>query len=428
MRIALLGFGSRGDVQPFAVLGRALAARGHDVWLAAPEDADGFVRQCGLPYRRLAGNVRALVESDEGKRLLASGSVIEFSKRMLAQMALIRDELDDTVTAAVDNADVVITHALIADRAASVCEKTGTARLVVIHTVPLQPTREFSCPIMGLRDLPVGALNKLTGNLFWAIYLRGARNDLNRLRTKLGLPAVTHSPWASLDAAQIPSLCIVSPHVVPRPNDWPAWHRMSGALVADQAMREGLGECGVAPAVEAFLAAGSAPYFIGFGSMPVTDPPAMLRLTLTALSRIDARAIIGAGWSSLPGADDPRLCIVGAVDHDAVLPRCAGMVHHGGAGTTSAAMRAGIPAAVFSVFSDQPFWGKRVVQLGVGVHHRFQALDADRLAGALQALRDPVVMTRARALAAALRDEDGITNAIDVIEGVAPHRPVPRLA
>lgn len=426
MKIAVLSYGTRGDVQPYVALTRALVARGHDAWLAGPEDARSFIEGAGLAYRRLAGDARALLDSEEGRRLLASGNVLAMSKRMVAFTHSVRDQLDEDLEAACAGADLVVAHMLVGDRAASVCERHGQ-RCVMASTFPIAPTRAFTNPLVD-RELPTGFLKRSSHLLVAQAFYRLGKGDLDHFRNKLGLKPVSRVPWDSLRASGVPVFFIHSAHMVPRPDDWDPQWQVTGQIVPDAGMRAALGERAMSEELSRFIDEGPPPFFIGFGSMPVVDPAAMMRMALQALEQIDGRAIIGAGWSRLPAdVASPRVCLVGAVDHDTLLPRCAGMVHHGGAGTTTAALRAGIPAAVLSVFGDQPFWGRTLEGLGAGVHRRFTQLDARVLASVLQALRDEGRRARARELGEKLRAEDGTANLVAQLEAWSSRAPVPRL-
>ena len=164
------------------------------------------------------------------------------------------------------------------------------------------------------------------------------------------------------------------------------------------------------------------------GSMPVVDPEAMVRETLAALERVGGRAIVGAGWTrAIETPDSKRVFMVGGVDHESVLPRCAGVVHHGGSGTTAAVARAGVPSAVFSVFADQPFWGTTLERLGVGVHRRFRELSAPVLAKSLLELRDSDRCDRARDLGQRMRADDATARITRSIEQWATTAPAPAL-
>jgi UDP:flavonoid glycosyltransferase YjiC (YdhE family) len=164
--------------------------------------------------------------------------------------------------------------------------------------------------------------------------------------------------------------------------------------------------------------------------MPVLDPASLLKDVIALSKRHSIRALVGAGWTSYAAGSLPAdVFVAPAFDHDRVLPRCRAAVHHGGAGTTSAALRAGLPTVVCSIFADQPFWGDRVERLGVGTTFPFQKLTANRLSAALDVVLTPEVAARAHHLGRALRAEDGTKAIVDLVErfattkGISVHAP-----
>lgn len=210
-----------------------------------------------------------------------------------------------------------------------------------------------------------------------------------------------------LAAAGATELQAYSRLLVPDLDDYGPHRPLVGFLDPTPELRSRLGETGIDPDLEAWLDDGPPPVFVGFGSMPVTDPAAALDRVRAVCTRLGARALVGAGWSDFAAGGKDQVRVAGALDHDAVLPRCAAAVHHGGAGTTSAVVSAGLPSLVCSVFADQPFWGARLEALGVGTHVRFADLDEAALERGLRAALDPATVGRAGRLGAALREERG---------------------
>ncbi|MFO0589794.1 MAG: glycosyltransferase [Polyangiaceae bacterium] len=419
MKIALLTHGTRGDVQPFLALAHALEARGHEVVLGAPANLVGFVDRCGVRSAPLAIDSQAFLESEEGRKWLASGHVREFTERMLALFHQHAEALDRDVLAACEGADAIIAGALMEDRAACVAEARGLP-LALVHMFPVRVTGDYASGVVTGRTLPFRFLNRATYALFDHLFWRASRDDINALRSRLGLPATTLSTAARSASARTLIVNAYSRHIVPPPSDWPEEQIVTGAFAFPESLRARLDE-GRPPAdLAAFLDAGPAPVFLGFGSMPVTDPEAMMRVVAAVTERLGVRAVVGAGWSKLVhlGSSLPeRVSIVDTVNHEWLLPRCAAAVHHGGSGTTAAVLRAGLPALVTSVFADQPFWGARVERLGVGVHVPYRRLTEATLAAGLARVLTPEARARASALGAAIRsEEDGVPVAVRAIE------------
>jgi UDP:flavonoid glycosyltransferase YjiC (YdhE family) len=205
-----------------------------------------------------------------------------------------------------------------------------------------------------------------------------------------------------------------SPAVIPKPPDWGEDTHVTGYWFLDPV------EAWTPPAaLVEFLEAGPPPVFVGFGSMSSRKPEETTALIVDALDRAGQRAILLSGWGGLEGARVPdTVFVVDAVPYSWLFPRVAAVVHHGGAGTTSAGLRAGVPSLVIPFFGDQPFWGRRVAALGVGpepVPRR--RLTAERLARALrEAVTDEGMRQRAAELGARIRTEDGVGRAVAVLE------------
>jgi UDP:flavonoid glycosyltransferase YjiC (YdhE family) len=229
------------------------------------------------------------------------------------------------------------------------------------------------------------------------------------LRERLKLPA--HTAASYLRAARtIPALYAMSPHVVPPIRDANVY--TTGYWFLDES---------AAPSadLERFLAAGDAPVYVGFGSMSSSDPAATLRLIVAATERAGRRAVIGRGWSGAAALDLPEtVYMLDAAPHQWLFPRMAALVHHGGAGTTAAGLAAGKPTLIVPHMADQPYWGRRVAELGVGVaplprRKLSLATLAERLE---QLLGDRSIQARAEALGRQIRNERGVEAAVVWIE------------
>jgi UDP:flavonoid glycosyltransferase YjiC (YdhE family) len=255
-------------------------------------------------------------------------------------------------------------------------------KLRLIHIMqPFVPTSEFR---MGLPVLPLMPMRNTYNRLSYSLVRRGGWSMMgkggNQLRTQhLGLAKQTWGKHrAMLDAT--PSLLLVSRHVISPPADWPPHHRVTGYLFDDDSAWE------APPDLLNFLAEGEKPVYIGFGSMRVKQPEATTRLVLEGVRRSGKRAILLSGWAGIGALELPKdVFLLDYAPHSWLFPRMAAVVHHGGAGTTAAGLRAGVPSIVVPILADQPYWGKRVYELGVGAKPipRGQ-LTAENLAAAIQ--------------------------------------------
>jgi UDP:flavonoid glycosyltransferase YjiC (YdhE family) len=263
-----------------------------------------------------------------------------------------------------------------------------------------------------------GALNRASYRLTEQMMWQGFRSaDTVARQQVLSLPkAAFWGPYGSERFKQNPILYGYSPAVIPRPTDWDGQMHVTGYWFLDPA------DEWTPPAnLLEFLQAGSPPVFIGFGSMSTRNPGETTDLILRALARTGQRAILLSGWGGLHNSDLPDTAfMVDAIPYSWLFPRVAAVVHHGGAGTTSAGLRAGVPSIIIPFFADQPFWGRRVAELGVGpAPIPRKQLTADRLAQAIQtAVTDEAMRQRAAELGAKIRAEDGIARAVEVVAQV----------
>jgi sterol 3beta-glucosyltransferase len=205
-----------------------------------------------------------------------------------------------------------------------------------------------------------------------------------------------------------------SPVVLPTPADWDRSSVAAGYWFLDRPR-----SWEPSASLRAFLIAGPPPVYVGFGSMPSQDAARTTRIVLAALERTGQRGVLATGWGGLAAADlPPSVYLLAEAPHDWLFPQMAAVVHHGGAGTTAAALRAGVPTVICPFFGDQPFWGRRVATLGAGPPPIPQRrLTVDALSAAVRtAVSDPAIRERAAAVGAAIRAEDGVYNAIAAIE------------
>jgi UDP:flavonoid glycosyltransferase YjiC (YdhE family) len=325
--------------------------------------------------------------------------------------------MNTEILRACDGADVIVAGLLTEDKVACIGEARDIP-VVSLHMAPFRPTRGYPNCFVTNRRLP-SPLNLATGLLFQRVWWRGMHQDINHFRADLGLAPTKRPTPSRMAAAGNVELQAFSPILAPAIHDYGERRPLIGFLHPEPETRALLGEAALHDGLDAWLAAGDPPAFFGFGSMPVTDPAAALRMISQVTDNLGLRALVGAGWSAL-GSDSTggdRVRVVGEVNHNLVFPRCRLAVHHGGSGTTVASVSAGLPTLVCSVFADQPFWGGRLEDLGAGTHFPFSKMSPLRLEDSLRRILEPSVTTRAGELAAALRREGNATQrGADIVE------------
>jgi len=425
LRIVIPTTGSRGDVQPYLALGQGLRAAGYDVRLATHADFEALVRDHGLDFFAIEANGRALQASEVGDRMLRAGSnPFAFMREFVRLRVPLLRELMSHCREACVGADAVLLSptALLIGQSVAEALRLPTVWTSLQPTSPSRFQANFLFPAAPAW-LPDGGLYNLAthlvaGETVWQL----VRTPFNEARREvLGLPALPLWGPAGGFFNSTLKLYGYSPRVVPRPPDWGPQHQVTGYWFLDEA--------GVMPppGLEAFLEAGPAPVYVGFGSMHNRNVEEITELVLRALERTGQRGVLHTGWGGLePTARSDQVFWVGSVSHHWLFPRLAAVVHHGGAGTTGAALRAGVPAVVVPFMSDQPFWGRRVFELGVGPRPiPRRQLSAERLAHAIEvAVSNQDLRKRAAALGALIRSEQGVTRAVELIQGQLPLRPL----
>ena len=416
MRVTIPTTGSRGDVQPYVALGMGLRASGWDVCLATHANFEPFVREHGLDFFALDECGETMQGSAGGGRMLRSGDnpftfLAEFSRLRRPRM----ERLMENCWRACRDADLILLSNTELFIGQAVAEKLGvpTCWASLQPTTPSLFLANFLFPDHPWWLLDAGLYNLLTHTLAGEILWQWMRPFVNAARKKvLGLPPVNIiGPIADYLFPPV-SLDGYSPLVIRPAPDWGKRHHVTGYWFLD----DGLGYRPPAD-LAAFLAAGPAPAYIGFGSMHNRDPEAVSRLVIDALGQAGQRGVLLTGWSGMRAERSDRVFFLNNVPHDWLFPRMAAIVHHGGAGTTSAALRAGTPSLVIPFMSDQPFWGRRVFKLGAGPKPiARQNLTVDALAkGIYRAVTDPVIRLRAADVGRRIRAEDGVGRAVELL-------------
>ncbi len=409
-RIALLTLGTRGDVQPFLALAKRLVTRGHDVVLAAPSNFETWIESHGIRFHSMGMDLEALMRSDEARAIVAGGWHRLPSMWRSTILPLFEASLA-AVWAAGRDADVLVFHPKVY-AATDLAEATG-ATPIVAAPVPVFPTGDFANLLLpgsyGRR------LNRWSWALFHASRLPYVRS-LDRWRSRvLGLgPGPRWAPVGGSARGLAMRLCAASPAVLPKPSDWDDDLHLTGYWQLDEGT-----DWVPDPALEAFLSGGAPPVYVGFGSMTSKDPAARFRLIAEALQRAGLRAVVASGWEREVELEaPPHVHLVRHVPHGALFPRVRAVVHHGGAGTTAAGLRAGRPSLVCPQAVDQPFWGRRVAALGAGPKPLPRRdWSASSLSERLRELvSNPAYARRSEALADALAQEDGVGRAAELIE------------
>jgi sterol 3beta-glucosyltransferase len=414
MKFVFLTYGTDGDTRPLAALAKELIRRGHEARLLADRACAPLALAHGIPFTPLAGDIRQAVLPDGALGTVAQGRA-DLSRVTRACARIAREHTASWMATAAEAAagcDVLVFSGLASYVGLAVAE---ALRIPCIGAGlwPMTPTREFGAAFLRPRRLP-GWANRLTHHFFGALSWAMFRPAVEAARTQVfGLPP-RRRMWSGY-----PILYGCSPALVPRPVDWPAKVSVSGAwqLGADAAWQP-------PPALASFLERGEPPVYVGFGSMAGLDPQALLQ-ALHALAR-ERRVLFYPGWSGIDLSGlPPDVFVLGDTPHDWLFPRTGAIVHHGGAGTSHAAARAGVPSVVVPFAGDQFFWSDRLVKAGVALACPASALGRNDLSGLVAAAGAPAMQAQARRVAAAMAGEDGIVAAVERMLGGAACVPLP---
>ncbi|MFE1594903.1 glycosyltransferase [Nocardia sp. NPDC058705] len=424
MRIAIPLTGTRGDVHPIVALGVELRRRGHDVLIGAPPNLVEFVTAAGLEARACGPDVQQLYSSDEGQRALAAGNTLRLMQLVAKQMSGYAQQMNREVIDVCAGADLIVASTVTEDRASSVAEAMGVP-LVVVHYFPIRANSAYPFPgALPPQWNPPAAINRATWTLAENLRRVVFARYLNDLRDMLGLKKSFAGPAATLARADVTEIQIYDPALVPGlPEQWDERRPFTGFLTLDHDTRVAVGDlAGDHDGILSWIDEGDPPVFFGFGSMPIRDAGAVLAMVDEVSARLGVRALVSAGWSDLDtGAarHGAQVKIVGEFAHDAVFPRCAAAVHHGGIGTLFESLRAGLPTLVCSVSFEQPLWGGQVERLGLGAHLPFTKLTAARLEQKLAPLLTAERRARVAEFARTLRTEGTTEYAADLVEAAA---------
>jgi UDP:flavonoid glycosyltransferase YjiC (YdhE family) len=414
MKITVFAAGSRGDIQPCVALSLGMQQAGYQVRLAAPADFADFIQQHKVEFFPLHGEIQQIMAGNTGREFMESGGAnplksIRAIRKMIAPVIM---SMAADAYASCQDADALICLGVFSAFGQSIATALDIPMLHV-EPAPLLPTRAFPAPAWPIqRDLG-GPHNFLSGRAMLQTIWHWYRPFVNAFRQTLELPPYSATQFYRA-LRSTPMLGAYSPAIIPRPMDWPESHHITGTFFLDQQddwqpPRE----------LTAFLAGGDPPVYVGFGSMAGRSPQRLAGLTLNALALSGRRGVLVTGWGGLrPELVPNNVFVLDSAPHAWLFPRMAAVVHHGGAGTTAEGLRAGVPTVIVPFAFDQSFWGARIKSLGLGPEPIPQnKLTAVRLAAAIStAVSDPLIMQRARATGAAIRAEDGVHNAVQIIQ------------
>ncbi|WKZ46077.1 MAG: glycosyltransferase [Anaerolineales bacterium] len=419
MNITILTYGSRGDVQPFLPLSVKLISRGHHVKLAAPSRFKNLVESYGITFIPLPGD-----PADAIQKITAGGqNIFTMLREGLHHAFEVGAPVFRQSEEACKDADLII-HAFSHAVYGHTLARELNIPDIHIQTFPMfAPTSDY--PSVVLPDLKNRSLNYFTHlagiKIIWWLSLFGyeyIRRRAGLPKRKLYFPFDENPPFDKLRTSLRPPtliLCAWSPSLIPPSAEWTANVHVTGFFFFGETES-------YQPHAELqnFLSAGDAPICVSFGSMVNRDAERIDRVIREATTRTNNRLVILSGWGGALKPSSSDLLYLESAPHDWLLPRCKMIVHHGGAGTVSAGLRAGIPQVVVPFMTDQPFWARRVYALGVAPKPILvKNLTVDRLVRAIAEAGTKVARERADEMGKKIRAEDGVNRAVALVESHA---------
>ena len=414
MKLVLAFYGTRGDVEPGVAVGRELMHRGHDVHIAVPPDLIGFAESAGLAAVAYGPDTQAWLESTRNfwTRFFRNFWRIQEVKRLWRES---RDpgtrswaQMSTMLTSLADGADVLITGMSYQELAADVAEYCD---------IPLATLLWFPIRVNGhlVPTLPAPLIRSAMTVYEWLVW-RGVKKVEDAQRRELGLPKATGpaprriAERGSLEIQAYEAACF--PGLAAEWVNWDGQRPFVGTLTLEMATDADA-------EVTSWIAAGKPPIFFGFGSIPVESPTETLAMIAAACAQLGERALVSAGWtdfSSVPHFEHVK--VVAAVNYAAIFPACRAVVHHGGAGTTAAGLRAGVPTLILWMADVQLLWGAAVKRLKVGTARRFSSVTEKTLVADLRRILAPEYVARARELTTELtKPAESVAAAADLVEG-----------
>jgi UDP:flavonoid glycosyltransferase YjiC (YdhE family) len=416
MKFVLASYGTRGDVEPSVAVGRELLRRGHEVRMAVPPDLVGFAESAGLAAVAYGPDLLAILDAH---RKFWTSFFRNFWK-IQDVMRLLREtweprtqcwgDMSTTLTPLADGADLLFTGLVYQELAANVAEYYDIP-LVTLHYFPIRPNGQ----LLPFLPAPLGrSAITVSDWLGWRVM----RKVEDAQRRELGLPKATGpSPRriaerGSLEIQAYDEVCF--PRLAAEWAKWDGQRPFVGTLTMELATDAD-------EEVASWIVAGTPPICFGFGSMAVESPADTLAMISAACAELGERALVcaaGTDFSHVPHLEHVK--VVGAVNYAAIFPACRAVVHHGGAGTTAAGLRAGVPQLILSTDLDQTLWGVRVKRLKVGAARRFSTTTQKSLLADLRTILAPQYVTWAREIAARMsKPAESVAAAADLVEDFA---------
>ena len=418
MKIAITTVGSRGDLQPFISLGLGLKNAGYDVLIISAKNEEEFVRNYGLDFYALDVDIQELMEGNSNVQEMTKGNNplkfitthLKGSKHL--KKIMIRTQWE--IWEASQDADLIVFHPGMP--IGYFIAQVGNKKSVLLNPFPVVATKDY--PSILFYTLPkLGkAYNLLTHTIFYKVFWALAKSAIVEFWKEKGLAKVNFntSPIQQQIKSGKPVINAYSPLIFEPDAEWGKNIQTVGNLTIEK-------DTNFTPTkeLEEFIKNGEPPVFIGFGSMKdINSFTQTFEILAEAVTKTKQRAVIGLGWTknSFSGVIPDNLFLIENIPFSWLFPQMKMVVHHGGAGTTAAGLIAGKPTIIIPHIADQPAWGQRMYELGVGSKTiAKKQLTADKLMKAIMFALQPKIVNAAKQLGETMRKENGNKKAVEII-------------
>ncbi|MFN8579124.1 MAG: glycosyltransferase [Candidatus Sericytochromatia bacterium] len=416
MNISIITLGSRGDVQPYLALGLGLKEQGFNVKLLANENFKEFISDFNIDFHPIRGNVHELVNSEAGKDLLESGYSIKFIKKFTNIMSEYFDNFFDDMLEGTKGTDFIIFSPLCFV-AQQVAEYLGVKSMTA-NLQPFNRTNELPSFMFPETFSFIPKYNLMTHLVFEQAVWQSVRHTVNKnIVKKLNRPKIGF--WGrrnELEKLKFPMIYGFSKYIIKRPNDWNKNHKITGYWFLDT-------QKNFKPEKELlkFLDTDKKIIYAGFGSMVNRNPEETSNMIIKSIKGLNVKLIIMTGWGGLSISDNYEdIHVVNQIPHDWIFPKINAVIHHCGAGTTSATLRAGIPSISVPFFGDQPFWSNQIYKLGLSTKpiNRKDLNSSNLREAIIESIANDNLINRAKIISKKINSENGISNAVETIKQI----------